>query len=50
MYEDRTQNYDPEIHKDLIHHCQANKLIHSFMIHRDRSSRHIIFSHMQTIA
>ena len=37
MYEDQTQNYDPEIHEDLIY------MIHTF-------SCHIIYSHVQIIA
>jgi len=34
MYEDRTQNYDPEIHEEYM--------IHPFYCH-------IIYSHVQTI-
>jgi len=37
MYEDRTQNYDPEFTTNISH-----------MIHP--SSWHIIYSHVQTIA
>ena len=37
MYEDRTQNYDLEIHKNI-----------SYVIHS--SSCHIIYSHVQTLA
>jgi len=39
MYEDRTQNYDPEIHEEY--------LIDETPIPR---SGHIIYSHVQTIA
>jgi len=37
MYEDRTQNDDPEIHEE-------------YLIHDTLFPRHIIYSHVQTIA
>ena len=40
MYEDQTQNYDPEIHEEYLKD--------SYMIHP--SSCRIIYSHVQTIA
>jgi len=40
MYEDRTQNYNPEIHE--------KHLVDSYMTYP--SSCHIIYSHVQTIA
>jgi len=41
MYEDQTQNYDPEIHEEyLIHEHKHDK----------PSSCHIIYNRVQTIA
>ena len=37
MYEDRTQNYDPEIHEEYV-------------IHDTPIPCHITYSHVQTIA
>ena len=37
MYEDCTQNYDPEIHEE-------------YLIHDNPFPCHIIYSHVQTIA
>ena len=37
MYEDRTQNYDPEIHEE-------------YLIHVTPFPCHIIYSHVRTIA
>ena len=39
MYEDRAQNYDPEIHEEYLIH----DTIHPFPCH-------IIYSHVQTLA